>query len=412
MSNVIRADFAEVNARLREAIKPLDTTPELVPLLEAQGRILAEDIRTQFDFPLFDNSAMDGFAIRTIDFASGDATPATLPVCGLATAGHPFAGDLPAGTALRIMTGAPLPAGFDAVIPIEKTEIVADGVRFAPGLLKAGENVRRQGEIFRAGECLLTAPRLLTRADLGLAASLGYARLACHPRLRIAVFSSGDELVPPADGTPLADGLIYNANGTFATLAARALGADADDLGILPDDPSMIESRLAEAINRYDLIVCSGGVGPGDCDFTAAVLNRLADLHHYHVAMRPGKPFSFGSFHHSGKLLLGLPGNPVATATSAEFFLRTAVRAMQGLDDTPLTFRARLDGIVKTKPGRCDFIRGTLSAADDGTLVFRPASQQSSASLLGVSQSNAVAIIPEASDGRLTDISVDVLLQQ
>ena len=262
MSKAIRADFDEVTRALREAVAPLDGACEAVPLLEAQGRILSESVAAQFNFPHFDNSAMDGFALRTADLPETDSVK--LPVCGIATAGHPFEEPLPEGSALRIMTGAPVPAGLDAVIPIEKVRVEDAFITFEPAGLRPGTNVRRQGEIFRAGEVLLTAPRRLTRGDIGLAASLGYAKLSCRPVVRAAVFSSGDELVEPSDGRPLSDGRIYNANGAYVTLAARALGIDAEYAGILPDDDAVIEARFREAAATHDLVICSGGVGPGD----------------------------------------------------------------------------------------------------------------------------------------------------
>ena len=197
---------------------------------------------------------------------------------------------------------------------------------------------------------------------------------------------------------PSESGRIYNANGAYVTLAARALGIDAEYAGILPDDDAVIEARFREAAATHDLVICSGGVGPGDCDFTAAVLNRLADLRHYHVALRPGKPFSFGYFKEAHTLILGLPGNPVASATSAENFLRTAVEALQGVHEKQLVLTARLEGRIKSRAGRRDIVRGVLKTAEDGTLLFTPCPQQSSASLLSVSQSNAAAIVPEEAE--------------
>ncbi len=393
MSKAIRADFDEVTRTLRDLIAPIQGDNVSVPLLEAEGRILAECVHAQFDFPLFDNSAMDGFALRTADLAPD--RPQRFPVCGIATAGHPFEGNIPDGEALRIMTGAPVPSGLDAVVPIEMIREEENSILIDAPSLKPGANIRQQGEIFRSSDVLLHAPRRLTRGDLGLAASLGYGAVICRPVIRAAVFSSGDELVEPADGRPLSGGRIYNANGTYVTLAARALGIDAHYCGILPDDPQTLESRFREAAVSHDMLICSGGVGPGDRDFTSAVLNRLADLRHYNVALRPGKPFSFGYFKEAKALMLGLPGNPVASATSAENFLRTAVEALQGLHEGQLVLTARLDGRIKSRPDRRDFVRGILKTATDGTLFFTPCPQQSSASLLSVSQSNAVAVVEE-----------------
>ena len=410
MSSATPCSFEKAAADLRAALRPLSRPVEEVPIFEAEGRMLAADIASRFDVPLFDNSAMDGFAVRTTDFkAAGDAV-LTLPVCAVATAGHPYEGIVPEGAALRIMTGAPLPAGLDAVIPIEKTQACAETAAFAPGLLKPGTNVRRQGEIIRTGDVLLRKGTRLTAGALGLAASLGLAALPCRPMPTIGVFASGDELLEPADGAPLADGKIYNANGICVTLKARALGARADYLGILPDDEAVIEEKLRDAAKRYDIVVCSGGVGPGDCDFTAAVLNRIARLSHYHVKMRPGKPFSFGRFADQETLILGLPGNPVASATSAELFLRTAVFALLGVEDDRTLLTARLTRTVKSRAGRRDFVRGRLSQDKDGTLLFTPGSQQSSASLLSVAESNAVLIVPEDAETLPEGVSESVFL--
>ena len=197
---------------------------------------------------------------------------------------------------------------------------------------------------------------------------------------------------------PLSDGRIYYATGAYVTLAARALGIDAEYAGILPDDDAVSVARFRVAAATHDLVICSGGVGPGDCDFTAAALTRLADLRHYHVAQRPGKPFSVGYFKEAHTLILGLPGNPVASATSAENFLRTAVEALQGVHEKQLVLTARLEGRIKSRAGRRDIVRGVLKTAEDGTLLFTPCPQQSSASLLSVSQSNAAAIVPEEAE--------------
>lgn len=398
MSSAIKASFSDVIEALHGAIRPLERPPAEVPLMEAEGRFLAEDISSRFDFPLFDNSAMDGYAVRTADFAGAGDEVLTLCVAAEITAGHPYDGSVPAGASVRIMTGAKLPDGFDAVIPIEKTIPGSGTVDFAPGLLKAGTNVRRRGEIFRTGEVLLHRGTLLNKGHIGLAASLGRGTLRCLPKLTAAVFSSGDELVEPSDGAPLGEGRIYNANGTYVTLLARSLGIDARYMGILPDDPNEIERRFRETAGSFDIVICSGGVGPGDCDFTAAVLNRLAVLHHYHVAMRPGKPFSFGYFNETDTLILGLPGNPVAAANAGSHFIEAASETLLGTARPSGTLQVRVAGRIKSRLGRQDFVRGTISQSEDGRLDFHPGSQQSSSSLLGVARGNAVLTVPADRD--------------
>ena len=395
MSSAIKARFSEVIEALRRSVRPVDRPAERVPLLEAEGRFLADDIAARFDFPLFNNSAMDGFAVRSAEWTDAGDAELTLPVAAEITAGHPCTHSLPAKAVVRIMTGAKMPDGFDAVIPIEKTTATAETVTFAPGTLKAGTNMRRRGEIFSTGDVLLARGTQLKKGHIGLAASLGLAELSCVTRLTAAVFSSGDELVEPADGAPLGLGRIYNANGTYVTLLARSLGIAADYQGILPDDPAVIEARMRETAGRYDIVICSGGVGPGDCDFTAAVLNRLAELHHYHVAMRPGKPFSFGYFKEAGTLILGLPGNPVAAANAGSHFIEAALETLLGVKLPDATQTVRVSGRIKSRPGRRDFVRGTLTPSSDGLPIFRAGSQQSSASLLGVAAGNAVLTVPE-----------------
>jgi molybdopterin molybdotransferase len=400
MSDVISARVDEALADIRRFAAPLARPAERVALLDAAGRTAAEDVRAGFDFPLFTNSAMDGFAIRTADFSCTGPMPVAVPWKHLITAGHPLKEEPEHGTAVRIMTGAPLPDGFDAVVPIEKTEPKEDTVTFAAGMVMPGTNVRAQGEVFRRGNVMIRRGDRLNASRLGLLASLGYADVLCCPKPSAAVFSSGDELLEPSDGKLPPEGRIYNANGVCVTAIARELGFNASYLGILPDSEEAIEKAIAGALSRFDAVICSGGVGPGDRDYTAAVVNRLGDMRHYHIGMRPGKPFSFGSA--QGKLIVGLPGNPAAAATAARVFLPAVLEALLGVapEKRPaLTAIAAKD--IKSRAGRRDFVRGTVSSDEQSRLVFTPDWQQSSASLATAAKSNAVLEIPEETE-RLT----------
>lgn len=397
MSDVISARVADAAADIRRLAAPLPRPAERVALLDAAGRTAAEDVRAGFDFPLFSNSAMDGFAIRTADFSGAGPDPIAVPWRHLITAGHPLAAAPERGTAVRIMTGAPLPEGYDAVVPIEKTEPKEDSVTFAAGALKPGTNVRAKGEIFRMGDVMIRRGERLNASRLGLLASLGLAEVLCCPMPRAAVFSSGDELLEPSDGRLPPAGRIYNANGVCVTALARELGFDASYLGILPDSEEAIEKAMADALSRFDLVICSGGVGPGDRDYTAAVVNRLGEMRHYRIGMRPGKPFSFGSAR--GRLIVGLPGNPVAAATAGRVFLPAVLEALLGIEPEKrpaLTAIAASD--IKSRGGRRDFVRGSLSSDAQSRLVFTPASQQSSASLAAAAMSGAVLEIPEETE--------------
>ena len=351
MSDVISARVADAAADIRRLAAPLPRLAERVALLDAAGRTAAEDVRAGFDFPLFSNSAMDGFAIRTADFSGAGPDPIAVPWRHLITAGHPLAAAPERGTAVRIMTGAPLPEGYDAVVPIEKTEPKEDSVTFAAGALKPGTNVRAKGEIFRIGDVMIRRGERLNASRLGLLASLGLAEVLCCPMPRAAVFSSGDELLEPSDGRLPPAGRIYNANGVCVTALASK------------------PSSRASAVTQTPLA----------------------------LYMRPGKPFSFGSAR--GRLIVGLPGNPVAAATAGRVFLPAVLEALLGIEPEKrpaLTAIAASD--IKSRAGRRDFVRGSLSSDAQSRLVFTPASQQSSASLAAAAMSGAVLEIPEETE--------------
>ncbi len=390
MSTVTAIAFETLLKQLEQETSSPAGGTDTVPLADAFGRILARDIEAITDMPPFTNSAMDGYAWRSTDFA-GAAGEQTLPVAATVTAGHPVREPLPQGCAIRIMTGAPLPEGFDVVLPIEKAvlreeKLVTDVSAYRPGM-----NVRRLGELYTKGSPLLKAGTRLGTDAIGLLASNGCGDVPCH-RLRVALFASGDELIEPQAGVMPDPSKIYNANGVVMTLLARETGAQADYLGILPDAPEAIEEQLSAALPHYDVIVCSGGVGPGDRDYTARILEKFGTMHHYHVAMKPGKPFTYARLEGAHPVFfLGLPGNPVATNTTGRFFLQKVLCRLMGTEPNRPVMRAVLDTpVLRSKAGRTDFIRGTASPDGEGRWHVVAHPMQSSASLFGCAHSNAI----------------------
>lgn len=409
MTEPIRLDLTSMLDILDKTIVQKTLPVVETPLLEANGRILAKDLCATLDNPCFNNSALDGYALRTSDFADAPVdTEMTISVVGESTAGHPFTDPIPHGCAIRIMTGAPVPQGLDRVIPFEDTTAHDGCVTLVVHPTKFKNNIRLQGELFARGDVLLPAGTLLDVDALGLAASLGLATVACY-EIKVGVFSSGDELLEPDAGKAPQPGKIYNANGILITLLARQAGAQAHYLGILPDDPTIIENRLRVAAEHYDILVSSAGVGPGDRDFTSRVLTRLGDLSLYHVRMRPGKAFNLARMNNPRQtLFLGLAGNPVAAETTARLYLQRIIGNLCGRvhADAPLT--ATCSKTARSRPGRSEFIRGQLGTDDQGQLLFTPHAQQSSASLLSAAQSNAMLLIeqdsPEQSAGTLARV--------
>lgn len=252
---------------------------------------------------------MDGYALRLADLAL--SSEALLPVAGKALAGLPFHGDWPAGTVIRIMTGAPLPEGADAVVMQEQTEKVGERIRITTDVV-AGQNIRRVGEDIRVGEAVLDAGERLGVARLPLLASLGITEVAVLRRLRVAVFSTGDELVPV--GEPLQEGQIYDTNRFAIRLMLTKLGCEVVDLGIIPDDPQQLRAAFDEANRQADVVISTGGVSVGEADYTRDMLETLGSVTFWKLAIKPGKPFAFGRL--SESWFCGLPGNPVSAVVT------------------------------------------------------------------------------------------------
>jgi len=377
-------------AEILTAIRPL--APRQLSLEDADGGMLAEDITAQWPLPPFDNSAMDGYAVRAADIAAATAgAPVTLPVTGEVAAGDTRELELVPGSCLRIMTGAPVPAGADAVVPVELTDGGTARVSISQPVT-AGDSIRRAGGDAAPGDTLLAAGSRLGPVALGLLAAAGRASVLARPRPRVAVFSTGNELAAP--GTPITRGRIWESNSFMLASAARQAGADAYRQPSVPDDASQVLAVIEDAAGRADLLVTTGGVSMGgEHDVVKAALQKLGTVRFRKVAMQPGMPQGFGIIGTASTPIMTLPGNPVSAFVSFQLFVRPALRALQGTADGRLrTARAVLTAPLRSPRDKRSFLRGVL--ADDGTEVT-PLSGQASHQLATLARANALIIVPE-----------------
>lgn len=336
-----------------------------LPLAKAAGRVLAEDLAAREDLPAFANSAMDGYAVRAADLAgAGAAAPVTLPLAGEIAAGDDPGIPWPAGSVLRIMTGAPVPPGCDGVIPVELTAETGAGVRFDADLASPQANVRPAGEDLRAGAPLLDAGTVLGPGAIALLAAQGVEEIAVFRRPRVSFLATGSELVAP--GREPAPGEIRNSNGPMATALLLAAGFPARDLGIAPDEPDALRALLAEALADCDLLVTTGGVSMGRYDLVGDLLAELGAEWRFHkVRQQPGKPLAFLTF--NGRPVFGLPGNPVSTFMTLWYYVLPALRRMGGHPEPePRAVRATLTAAVKGRPEKRFFARARVEWTEDG----------------------------------------------
>ncbi|EMB4321992.1 molybdopterin molybdotransferase MoeA [Pluralibacter gergoviae] len=365
-------------------IKPLTET-ETLPLAQAFGRILAEDVASPLDVPGFDNSAMDGYAVRLADLALNRP----LPLAGKAFAGQPFSGEWPAGTCVRIMTGAPVPDGCEAVVMQEETEQAEGSVRFTAAA-SAGQNIRRRGEDIAAGRPVFTRGTKLTVAELPVLASLGIDKVSVVRRVRAAVFSTGDELRLP--GEPLAAGQIYDSNRLAVHLMLEQLGCEVINLGIIADSPEKLRAAFIEADRLADVVISSGGVSVGEADYTKTILDELGEIAFWKIAMKPGKPFAFGTL--SNSWFCGLPGNPVSAAVTFYQLVQPLLAKLSGHPaGQPMRLRVRAATRLKKSPGRLDFQRGVLRRGADGALEVATTGNQGSHVFSSFSQANCFIVL-------------------
>lgn len=369
--------------RILSSATPVSAT-ERIPLTQACGRVLADAVISPVNVPPQDNSAMDGYAVAGLDRSHWQLS-------GQALAGHPFAGSVAPGQCVRIMTGAPVPVGTDTVVMQENALADGDQVTFTQSLV-AGDNIRRAGEDIAIGTQVLSAGRRLTPADCGLLASIGVAAVTVRRALKIALLTTGDELVAP--GADLADGQIYESNSFVLCPVLQRLGADVTVLTAVADDPDAISAALAEAAQRADLILTCGGVSVGDADYTRIAVERLGQLDLWKLAMKPGKPLAFGRIGQC--LFLGLPGNPVSALVTLHQIGIPLLRTLAGEEVMPpLRLPAFASERLRKAPGRTDYQRGVASLSSKGQLQVQSTGSQGSGILSSVSKANCFIVLEQ-----------------
>ena len=385
MSNLLTVEDAV--QRMLDSAADFLPEPEFCPLLALDGRILAEPVVATLTFPVFDNSAMDGYALRFAD--AQQLAAGGLPVSATVYAGHALPTALAEGTAVRIMTGAPLPAGADTVIMQEQTQLV-DGVLFASRLPQAGEHVRRRGEDMQQGEQLLPAGTRLTPRHIGLLAGLGLSGVPVYRRLRIALFSSGDELRQP--GETLGESQIYDSNRYALTAMLQRLPVEIITSRWLPDDPQQVEEALTAAAQEADVVITSAGVSVGDADYMRGIIAGLGQVDFWKVAMKPGKPFAFGRIGRGW--YFGLPGNPVSSMVTLDQLAQPLLRRLCGEQVSPVHVLPALAGkAIRKQPGRADYQRG-LHELVAGQLQASPSGGQGSGLLRGFCATDCYLVLP------------------
>lgn len=379
----------EARRRVREAVNPV-VEIEQVGLAQALGRILATDVVSPINVPGHTNSALDGYAIRGSDIPQGN--PIGLRVTGTAWAGRPHRGQVEPGEAVRIMTGAPMPRGTDTVVAQELVETLDDTVQLDTNH-RPGQNVRAAGEDLGKGEVALPAGKRLLPAELGLLASLGLDHVSVVRKLRVAIFSTGDEL--RSAGESIEDGSVYDSNRFTLLGMLTRLGVEIQDNGIIRDNRDAVRDAVLNASTRADVIITSGGVSTGDADYVQEVLEEHGNLGFWRVAIKPGRPLAFGQV--GTALFFGLPGNPVAVMVTFYQFLHYALSRMMG-EGNPLPIpllKARCVSRLSKRAGRTEFYRAVLVADDDGETVVKRTGKQGSGVLHSMSEANCFIILPD-----------------
>jgi molybdopterin molybdotransferase len=380
--------------RARELIRTFllpVTATERVHLRSALGRVLAVDIKSPLDVPGHDSSAMDGYAVRYSDLSP--EREVTLERIGAAFAGKPSGVVVGAGQCVRIFTGGVMPLGADTVVMQERASDDGGHVRIAAGAVqKAGQNRRFAGEDLKSGQLVFRAGQLVHPAELGMMASLGIGEVTVFRKLRVAFFSTGDEL--KAVGTTLSPGEIYDSNRYTIYGMLQRLSCEILDMGVVPDVPEALRAAFTEAAAAADVIVTSGGVSVGEADFVKQLLDELGEVVFWKIAMKPGRPLAYGRI--GAAHFFGLPGNPVAVMVTFYEFVQNALKILQGRHDLglPPTFKVPLSAPIRRAPGRTEFQRGILSPDGNGGFTVRTTGDQGSHILSSMSQANCLIVLP------------------
>jgi molybdopterin molybdotransferase len=429
----------KVNEFLAQLVQPVQAT-ETVHLFDALDRVLAQEIISPISVPAHDNSAMDGFAFAGSALLSDQATK--LKIVGTALAGKAWQGKVASGECVKIMTGAVMPEGLDTVVPQELCEISGDQISISPNVLKTGDNRRLAGEDLLAGSIALSKGEQLAPAALGLLASLNIAQVQVLRKLKVAYFSTGDEVLSLGDAPR--EGAIFDSNRYTLLGLLKRWGMDVIDMGVVRDDPASLEAAFLQAAAQADAIITSGGVSVGEADHTKAMMKKLGDVAFWRVAMRPGRPMAVGRlqrmppaqhvnfeaksasspyeispecYHNDSEscILFGLPGNPVATMVTMLAFVRPALMRMSGAAEKycsqPLYLQAKSQDSLRKKPGRTEYQRGWVSRTADGSLQVRiTSSNQGSGVLSSMVQANGLIVLHHEQGNMNVGDTVDVMM--
>jgi len=383
---------------------------ESVDIFAALGRVTVQDVISPIHVPPHDNSAMDGFAFDGAQLR--DTQGLSLKVVGTALAGKAWAGAVNAGECVKIMTGAIMPEGLNTVVPQELCHIApSDVVEIPAGLLKAGDNRRLCGEDIMQGQPALPKGALITPAAAGLLASLGVPNVSVVRRLRVAYFSTGDEIL--SLGEAPREGAVYDSNRYTVHGMLQAIGCEMIDMGVVKDEPELLEQAFNKAAAQADAIITSGGVGVGEADFTKAMMKKLGDVVFWKIAMRPGRPMAVGRIQKGQRsaVLFGLPGNPVAVMVTFLAFVKPALLKMMGSTATPLPMlRARTQEVLRKKPGRTEYQRGIVSRNAQGELQVITTGNQGSGVLSSMVQANGLIVLSHPQGTAQVGDWVDVLV--
>jgi molybdopterin molybdotransferase len=410
--NALRAD--KVNAFLAELVNPVVEVEKLA-LFDALNRVLAKDITSPISVPPHDNSAMDGFAFDGKPLSTHQSL--TLKVVGTALAGKAWQGKVNLGECVKIMTGAIMPDGLDTVAPQEMVSLNPDKthITISTSTLQAGDNRRKAGEDLQQGSAALLKGAHLSPAALGLIASLGLPTVDVYRKVRVAYFSTGDEILSLGEASR--EGAVYDSNRYTVFGLLTRMGCEVIDMGVVRDEPALLEAAFLQAASVADAIITSGGVSVGEADYTRAMMKKLGattangGVAFWRIAMRPGRPMAVGRLGQNSAVLFGLPGNPVAVMVTFLAFVRPALLRMMGSNaSSPPLLKARSTEAIRKKPGRTEYQRGTVSTALDGTLEVRTTGNQGSGVLSSMVQANGLIVLHHDQTSVAVGDEIDVMM--